>query len=168
MNVAAEVFTVQSSGADLFLEDMIRQSLGLSSQDITRDVPHNASLPQRNWNVLCAQLLSVSEEMVSDEDSLALLLSYFDLTIDLRKLAMQLIKRFETFGSAVNARTTRIGDDEIQPEILAFLRVVSAAGTRLAREEISHRPIRMPGTSLSNTSARPWHIRWSSSSGCCS
>ena len=141
MNVAAEVFTVQSSGADLFLEDMTRQSLGLSSQDITRDVPHNASLPQRNWNVLCAQLLSVSEEMVSDEDLLALLLSYFDSTIDSRKLAMQLIKRFETFGSAVNARTTRIGDDEIQPEILAFLRVVSAAGTRLAREEISHRPI---------------------------
>lgn len=97
---------------------------------------------QANWNRLCAQVLVVSEEAVSDEDLLALLLSYSNARSDSRKLATMLIERFETFGTAVNVRTEQtVGGSRIQPEILGFLTVVRAAGTRLAREEISRRPI---------------------------
>ena len=95
-----------------------------------------------HWHGLCSQLLSVREEAVSDEDLLALLLSYLNSTINSRKLAMQLITRFETFGNVVSARSAQItGAAEIQPEIIGFLKVVRAAGTRLAREEISYRPV---------------------------
>lgn len=102
-------------------------------------------VPNEELNVerkLCAQLLSVSEEAVSDEDLLALLLSYSSAQIDSRKVAVELIKRFETFGSAIKARKEQIIDaTDIKPETITFLKAVSAAGTRLAREEISHRPI---------------------------
>jgi DNA repair protein RadC len=146
MNVAAEVLVTKASGMISFanstdVESSDAFSSGLPAND-ERDPQQDAARQQRDWSALCAQLLSVAEETVSDEDLLALLLSYFNSTIDSRKLATQLIKRFETFGKAVNARTTQIvGAAEIQPEILGFLRVVRAAGTRLAREEISHRPV---------------------------
>jgi DNA repair protein RadC len=88
------------------------------------------------------QLLSANEEAVPDEDLLALLLSYLKLGISSRKLAMQLIARFETFGNVVSARSAQItGTAQIGPEIINFLRVVRAAAARLAREEISNRPV---------------------------
>jgi DNA repair protein RadC len=97
---------------------------------------------QRQWGGLCSRLLSVSEQAVSDEDLLALLLSYLKSAVDSRTLAMQLISRFETFGCVVSARSEQIsGTAEVEPEIIEFLRVVRAAGTRLAREEISERPV---------------------------
>ena len=95
-----------------------------------------------HWHGLARSCCPVSEEAVSDEDLLALLLSYLNSTINSRKLAMQLITRFETFGNVVSARSAQItGAAEIQPEIIGFLKVVRAAGTRLAREEISYRPV---------------------------
>jgi DNA repair protein RadC len=79
---------------------------------------------------------------VPDEDLLALLLSYLKSGINSRKLAMQLISRFETFGNVVSARSAQITSAaQIGPEIINFLRVVRAAGARLAREEISNRPV---------------------------
>ena len=73
---------------------------------------------------------------------LALLLSYLKSGINSRKLATQLISRFETFGNVVSARSAQItGAAQIGPEIVDFLRVVRAAGARLAREEISNRPV---------------------------
>jgi hypothetical protein len=92
----------------------------------------------RHWEVLCSRLLSVSEEAVSDEDLLALLLSYLKSGVNSRHVAMQLITRFETFGSVVSARSEQInGAAEVEPDIISFLKVVRAAGTRLAREEVS-------------------------------
>ncbi len=94
------------------------------------------------WQLLCSQLLSANEEAVPDEDLLALLLSYLKSGINSRKLAMQLISRFESFGNVVSARSAQIiGAAQIEPEIINFLRVVRAAGTRLARQEISNRPV---------------------------
>ena len=94
------------------------------------------------WQLLCSQLLSANEEAVPDEDLLALLLSYPKSGINSRKLATQLISRFETFGNVVSARSAQItGAAQIGPEIVDFLRVVRAAGARLAREEISNRPV---------------------------
>jgi DNA repair protein RadC len=139
MNVAAEVLTMQDPVTVSFETTEISQGSSfdcLLTADKQSDADQGAAAAQSDWSALCAQLLSVSEERVSDEDLLALLLSYSVSRIDSRKLATQLIKRFETFGKAVNARAA-----DIQPEIFGFLRVVSAAGTRLAREEISHRPI---------------------------
>ena len=104
--------------------------------------PQTSPIQPRDWTALCSQLLAVSEETVPDEDLLALLLSYFNPTLDSRKLATQLIKRFETFGNAINARLGQLKEAaNIGPEIIDFLKVVRAAGTRLAREEISNRPI---------------------------
>ena len=100
------------------------------------------SVMHQHWKALCSQLLSVGEEAVSDTDLLTLLLSYFDSAINSRKLAMQLISRFETFGNVVSARYAQISAvAQIEPKVVDFLQLVRAAGTRLAREEISHRPV---------------------------
>ena len=59
-----------------------------------------------------------------------------------RRVATQLISRFETFGSVISARAEQIRNaTDIGPEAIDFLRLVRAAGTRLAREECSERPI---------------------------
>ena len=74
------------------------------------------------WQLLCSQLLSAKEEAVPDEDLLALLLSYLKSGINSRKLATQLISRFETFGNVVSARSAQItGAAQIGPEIVDFL-----------------------------------------------
>lgn len=94
------------------------------------------------WQVLCSQLLTANEEALPDEDLLALLLSYLKSGINSRQLATQLIRRFETFGNVVSARSAQIaGAAQIGPEIIEFFKVVRAAGTRLAREEIGNRPV---------------------------
>ena len=94
-----------------------------------------------SWQLLCSQLLSANEEAVPDEDLLALLLSYLS-GVNSRKLAMQLIARFETFGNVVSARSAQIaGAAQIGPDIVDFFKVVRAAGTRLARQEIGNRPV---------------------------
>jgi DNA repair protein RadC len=104
--------------------------------------PHTTSHGKTTWQGLCSQLLSANEEAVPDEDLLALLLSYLNAGVNPRNLATQLITRFETFGSVISARSTQIaGVASIGPEIVNFLKVVRAAGARLAREEISNRPI---------------------------
>ena len=85
--------------------------------------------------------MSVNEEAVSDEDLLAVLLSYLNST-NSRNLATQLITRFETFGNVVSARYTQIIDAApVEPDIIDFFKVIRAAGTRMAREEISNRPL---------------------------
>jgi DNA repair protein RadC len=95
-----------------------------------------------SWQLLCSQLLSANEEAVPDEDLLALLLSYLRSGVNSRKLAMQLITRFETFGNVVSARSAQIaGAAQIGPDIVDFFKVVRAAGTRLARQEIGNRPV---------------------------
>jgi DNA repair protein RadC len=110
-----------------------------SDVDVAGD---GASITRRHWEDVCSRLLSVSEEAVSDEDLLALLLSYLRSVANSRQVAMQLITRFETFGSVVSARSEQInGAAEVEPDIINFLKVVRAAGTRLAREEISGRPV---------------------------
>ena len=103
---------------------------------------HPTSQDATGWQLLCSQLLSANEEAVSDEDLLALLLSYMNSGANSRTLATQLLTRFETFGNVVSARAAQIsGAARIAPEIINFLKVVRAAGTRLAREEISNRPV---------------------------
>lgn len=100
------------------------------------------SVMHQRWKALCSQLLSVGEEAVSDVDLLTLLLSYLNSAVNARKLAMQLISRFETFGNVVSARYAQIRNiAEIEPTVVEFLQLIRAAGTRLAREEISHRPV---------------------------
>lgn len=94
------------------------------------------------WKAICSKLLSVSEEAISDVDLLTLLLSYHETEANARKLSAQLIRRFETFGNVVTARCAQItGTADIPQEMIDFFRLVRAAGTRLAREEISNRPI---------------------------
>lgn len=106
------------------------------------NIKDKSGLIPHNWRESYARLLSVSDDVVSDEDLLALLLSYESPHIDYRKVATDLIKRFETFGNVINARKEQITNIAgIQPETLTFLKAVSAAGARLAREEITHRPI---------------------------
>lgn len=146
MNAVQDVSTIPDSAICSLGSERSSNAYGNFSYNLPagseQNANNNTACAQRDWSALCAKLLSVSEETVSDEDLLALLLSYSNSEIDSRKLATQLIKRFETFGQAVNARTAQIvGTADIQPEILGFLRAVSAAGTRLAREEISRRPI---------------------------
>ena len=97
---------------------------------------------RKTWQLLCSQLLSANEEAVPDEDLLALLLSYLNSGLNSRKLATQLISRFETFGNVVSAPSAQIASAaQIAPDIVEFFKVVRAAGTRLAREEIGNRPI---------------------------
>lgn len=97
---------------------------------------------RQHWTALCSKLLSIGEEAVSDIDLLTLLLFYLNPASNARKLAMQLISRFETFGNVVSARYAQISAvAEIEPKVVDFLQLIRAAGTRLAREEISHRPV---------------------------
>jgi DNA repair protein RadC len=97
---------------------------------------------REHWTALCSKLLSIGEEAVSDIDLLTLLLFYLNPAGNARKLAMQLISRFETFGNVVSARYAQISAvAEIEPKVVDFLQLIRAAGTRLAREEISHRPV---------------------------
>lgn len=99
-------------------------------------------LSDLRWKAICSKLLSVSEEAISDVDLLTLLLSYHETEANARKLATRLIGRFETFGNVVSARCAQItGTAEIPQEMIDFFRLVRAAGTRLAREEISNRPV---------------------------
>jgi DNA repair protein RadC len=113
-----------------------------AQQDVGGDEPHTASQDRTSWQLLCSQLLSANEEAVPDEDLLALLLSYLKSGVNSRKLATQLITRFETFGNVVSARSAQItGAVQIGPEVIEFFKVVRAAGTRLAREEIGKRPV---------------------------
>lgn len=111
-------------------------------RDLNRDDAHKAVEDRTTWQLLCSQLLSANEEAVPDEDLLALLLSYLKSGPNSRKLATQLISRFETFGNVVSARSAQIASAaQIGPEIVEFFKVVRAAGTRLAREEIGNRPV---------------------------
>ena len=113
-----------------------------AQQDMDGDDPHTAIEDRTNWQRLCSQLLSANEEAVPDEDLLALLLSHLNSELNSRKLATQLISRFETFGNVVSARSAQIASAaQIAPDIIEFFKVVRAAGTRLAREEIGNRPI---------------------------
>ena len=111
-------------------------------KEVHGDDPHTAIEDRTTWQFLCSQLLSANEEAVPDEDLLALLLSYLKSGLNSRKLATQLISRFETFGNVVSARSAQIASAaQIGPEIVEFFKVVRAAGTRLAREEIGNRPV---------------------------
>ena len=111
-------------------------------EDVDGDDLYTASQDRTSWQLLCSQLLSANEEAVPDEDLLALLLSYLNSGLNSRKLATQLISRFETFGNVVSARSAQIASAaQIAPEIVEFFKVVRAAGTRLAREEIENRPV---------------------------
>jgi DNA repair protein RadC len=111
-------------------------------KDVHGDDPYTAIEDGTAWQLLCSQLLSANEEAVPDEDLLALLLSYLKSGLNSRKLATQLISRFETFGNVVSARSAQIASAaQIAPEIVEFFKVVRAAGTRLAREEIGNRPV---------------------------
>ena len=117
-----------------------------AKQDVRGDDLHTGCQSRRTihrrWQLLCSELLSVNEEAMSDEDLLAVLLSYLNSTVNSRSLATQLITRFETFGNVVSARSTQIaGAAQIEPDIIDFFRVIRAAGTRMAREEISNRPV---------------------------
>jgi DNA repair protein RadC len=94
------------------------------------------------WTTISARLLSASEEAVTDEDLLALLLSYSTRSTNPQRLATDLISRFETFGSVVSARSEQlVGLADGDPDILPLFKLVRAAGSRLAREEISGRPV---------------------------
>ena len=111
-------------------------------KNVHGDDPYTAIEDRTAWQLLCSQLLSANEEAVPDEDLLALLLSYLNSGLNSRKLATQLISRFETFGNVVSARSAQIASAaQIAPDIVEFFKVVRAAGTRLAREEIGNRPI---------------------------
>ena len=108
----------------------------------TRRTPGAAEVGWPKQYDLCSRLLAFSEEAVSDEDLLTLLLSYAHCDESSRTLACQLLSRFETFGSVVSARSEQItGAADIDPDVVRFLRAIRAAGTRLAREEISERPV---------------------------
>src|SRR5512144_1148916 len=61
----------------------------------------HATDTRRRWQIICSERMSVNEEAVSDEDLLAVLLSYLNST-NSRDLAVQLIARFETFGNVVS------------------------------------------------------------------
>ncbi len=106
------------------------------------DAGKDERIADLGWNSICSKLLSVGQEAISDVDLLTLLLSHRDTEGDARALATQLIQRFETFGNVVNARDSQItGTAEMPSEMIDLLRLVRAAGTRLAREEISNRPV---------------------------
>jgi DNA repair protein RadC len=129
----------------------IRKSSCISSFDKSED--RNRSEAQRvtcdgglsggdYWKELCARLLTVSSESVSDTDLLALLLSYLGSDIDSREMAETLISRFETFGNVMTAGNCQLSDAaQMGPTVSAFFDLVRAASTRLAREEICSRPI---------------------------
>jgi DNA repair protein RadC len=92
--------------------------------------------------VLCSRLISVNEKAVSDEDLLTLLLSNLRSNANSRNIAMRLILQFETIGGVMAARSERLLQvAEVDLETIDFLKAVGAAGVRLAREEISDRPL---------------------------
>lgn len=94
------------------------------------------------WREVCARLLTVSSDSVSDTDLLALLLSYLGSGSGSRDIAEKLISRFETFGNVVTAGNGQLADAaRLDPAVPAFFDLVRAACTRLAREEICSRPI---------------------------
>jgi len=102
----------------------------------------NETAEENHWKEICSRLVEVSEESVSDVDLLALLLSHLGSVANSREVAGKLIARFSTFGSVVTARSAQIaGVAEVDPKLMEFFDLIRAAGTRLAREEISSRPV---------------------------
>ncbi|MBK8906737.1 MAG: DNA repair protein RadC [Rhodospirillales bacterium] len=119
---------------------IVDQDSALEQSEHPEDTSENIEV--QDWKSLCSRLLSISEDSISDIDLLTLMLSYHETEKNARKMAAQLIRRFETFGNVVSARCTQItGAAEVRPELIDFFRLVRAAGTRLAREEISDRPV---------------------------
>jgi DNA repair protein RadC len=90
---------------------------------------------------LCSRLLSVEAEAISDEDLLAFLLSYIEESEDVRPVASSLISKFETLAGVLSACPDRIAGATPDPRIIALFHAVRAIATRLAKEEISNRPV---------------------------
>ena len=95
-----------------------------------------------DWKEICSRLLAVSDGAVSDLDLLSLLLSYLGTSVNPRGLAKTLIARFGSFGGVISARPAQVADTaEVPRAVVEFFGLVRAAGTRLAREEVSSRPV---------------------------
>jgi DNA repair protein RadC len=95
----------------------------------------------KSWMRLCSRLLSVEAEAISDEDLLAFLLSYIEESEDVRPVASSLISKFETLAGVLSACPDRIAGATPDPRIIALFHAVRAIATRLAKEEISNRPV---------------------------
>jgi DNA repair protein RadC len=91
--------------------------------------------------LLCSKVISINGIAVSDEDLLSHLL-YNQSPGNSKKIAMRLIMKFETIGAVIAARSGQLLQvADVEPEMIAFLKAVGATGARLAREEITHRPL---------------------------
>jgi DNA repair protein RadC len=95
-----------------------------------------------DWKEICSRLLAVSDGAVSDLDLLSLLLSHLGAAVNARRLAKTLIARFGSFGGVIAARPAQVADAADVPQaVLEIFGLVRAAGNRLAREEVSERPV---------------------------
>ena len=95
-----------------------------------------------DWKEICSRLLAVSDGAVSDLDLLSLLLSHLGTAVNARRLAKTLLARFGSFAGVIAARPGQVADAaEVPQAVLDFFGLVRAAGTRLAREEVSARPV---------------------------
>ena len=106
------------------------------------EAPEPASPEADDWKEICSRLLAVSDGAVSDLDLLSLLLSHLGTTVNARRLAKTLLARFGSFAGVIAARPGQVADAaEVPQAVLDFFGLVRAAGTRLAREEVSARPV---------------------------
>lgn len=104
--------------------------------------PEPAAPEVDDWKEICSRLLAVSDGAVSDLDLLSLLLSHLGTAVNARRLAKTLLARFGSFAGVIAARPAQVADAaEVPQAVLDFFGLVRAAGTRLAREEVSARPV---------------------------
>jgi DNA repair protein RadC len=94
-----------------------------------------------SWIRLCSSLLSAKAEEIPDEDLLAFLLSYVEKSEDVRPVASDLISEFETLAGVLSACPDRIAGTVPDARCAVLFRAVRAIAARLAKEEISNRPV---------------------------
>jgi DNA repair protein RadC len=106
------------------------------------ETPEPAAPEADDWKEICSRLLAVSDGAVSDLDLLSLLLAHLGAAVNARRLAKTLIARFGSFGGVIAARPSQVADAaEVPQAVLEIFGLVRAAGHRLAREEVSERPV---------------------------
>lgn len=91
---------------------------------------------------LRARFMQVGAEGVADYELLELALFRAIPRRDVKPLAKALIKRFGSFAEVLAAEPTRLGEIEgIGAGVIADLKLIEAAGRRLARGAIAARPL---------------------------
>jgi DNA repair protein RadC len=119
-----------------------RQGGGLSDMAATGLIGHNRPHYWGHRQRLRERLLSSSDAALPDYELLELLLFYSIPRCDTKPLAKQLLARFSSLAGVLNATAEQLADfTPMNQQTLALFKALRSLGARLAREEVSEKPV---------------------------